>query len=111
MSNFIVSANRTDTGRPVYLDTSGGWCFEFGAAHIFASKADTAEALAQAHTLQAFICDPFVMKVKMDGDLAVPSITKWAIRRAGADETLSSLGYPPDEYRRTRPNPDESRAR
>ena len=101
MKTHILSANRTDTGLPVYLDSQGIWQAAFEKAAIYTSEAKLSEALAAAKQLEAYICDPFTIKVAVADDRPVSKEQKWTIRADGADATMEALGYNPETFART----------
>lgn len=100
MKAHILSANRTDTGLPVYLDPQGIWQTQFDQAAVYSCQTKLSNALTSAKQLEAYICDPFSIKVDIRNGRPASSEQKWTIRADGADATMEALGYAPERFAR-----------
>ena len=94
----ILSASKTASGCPVYLDRRDAWQLEFAKARVFETSEELSACLSAARDLEGLICDPFAISVSSVEGVPLPQEQKWAIRSAGGDATLTALGYAPDGH-------------
>ncbi|MEE2787902.1 MAG: DUF2849 domain-containing protein [Myxococcota bacterium] len=90
----VLTANRTADGVPLYHDVDGVWQADYRHAHPFTDADEAQAALANARRQEAYICDPYLLKVKLGADGIELASQREAIRGDGADTVLARLGYP-----------------
>lgn len=79
----VLTANQTSDGAPVYLTAQRDWSRKLTEAHVIESDGERDELLAVAEGQQALVCDPYVFKVKRDGDAIEPVSARERIRSVG----------------------------
>ena len=95
MKAYVISASLVSTGQPVYLDDTGTWGPRLKNARIYESISSTDSILSETKTMEALVCDPFILKVEVDHGLVSASGLKWTIRASGEAAILTTLGYGP----------------
>ena len=93
MQVFIVSANRTQDGRSVYLRRDFTWDFDLAQAVWTLDTDERDDLLVWARSQEAEVCDPHPVKVDLDPTLGLRAIgSRERIRAAGPEATLAALG-------------------
>lgn len=85
MTTQVVSANRLDNGRVVYLAPSGQWISALSEAEV-ARDSDSAESLlgrAESALIEQVIIGPYLIDVTAAGAVTQPRRLREQIRAAG----------------------------
>lgn len=87
-THWVITANRTDDGAPVYLDPEHGWTERLAAALTTAEDADKDALLGEAKEQERVVCDPYAFRVVLSGGSATPTTTRERIRGTGPTTPL-----------------------
>jgi len=87
-SHYVITANTTDSGLPVYLQSDASWSASFEDAHPVASEDERDALLSTAKAQERKVCDPYAFKVNVEGGKAVATTTRERIRSAGPTTPL-----------------------
>lgn len=88
-SHFVITANETDSGTPVYLQEDGGWTRHLAQAFALDSEQERdALVAAAAAEQQRAVCDPYWFNVASNEQEIDPlSVREW-IRANGPTSPL-----------------------
>lgn len=92
-SVYVVTANRTLDGKPVYLGVDRAWRERLDHAHLTTDVAEREALLCWAREREAEVCDPYVLPVSAGESGPVPLSARERIRAAGDRVLLARLGY------------------
>ena len=103
MDHKVVTANRLDDGRVVYL-TAAGWVTRLVEAEIAASEQEVEGLLviARAAATNAIIVEPYAIDIEFDGTTPLPVTRRERIRAGGptvgpvADHATREEPWPPE---------------
>ena len=87
-THWVITANRTDDGAPVYLDPEHGWTERLAAALTTTEDADKDVLLGKARTQERIVCDPYAFRVVLSAGAATPTTTRERIRGTGPTTPL-----------------------
>ncbi len=87
-SHFVVTANTTDAGVPVYLRADRSWSSTLSDAHATADESERDDLLAFARSQEREVCDPYAFKVNLEGGAAVATTARERIRSQGPTTPL-----------------------
>lgn len=87
-SHFVVTANTTDAGVPVYLRADASWSGSLAEAHPIASEEERDALLARARVQERAVCDPYAFKVNVADGTAVATTARERIRSQGPTTPL-----------------------
>jgi len=87
-SHFVVTANTTDAGLPVYLRPDASWTASLEEAHPISTEAERDALLSEAKAQERQVCDPYAFKVNVEDGKAVATTTRERIRSAGPTTPL-----------------------
>ena len=82
-THFIVTANTTDDGGPVYMTQEHTWTTQLPEAHATQSEDARDELLAVARTQERQVCDPYAFKVELSDGVPTPTTARERIRATG----------------------------
>ncbi len=82
-SHFVITANTTDAGVPVYLRADRGWSESLQDAQATEDEAERDELLKFARTQERTVCDPYAFKVNVEDGVPVATTARERIRSAG----------------------------
>lgn len=78
----VITANLTATGAPTYL-TERGWSQDLAQARLIHDPQQLEQLLAEAHTQQFTVCDPYSFPVREEAGRAVATTARERIRSSG----------------------------
>jgi len=87
-SHFVITANTTDAGAPVYLRSDRTWSAALTDAHAVGSEDERDDLLSHAQTQEHHVCDPYAFKVNVEGGAAVATTARERIRSQGPTSPL-----------------------
>ncbi|MGH1346458.1 MAG: DUF2849 domain-containing protein [Nannocystales bacterium] len=87
-SHFVITANTTDAGAPVYLRPDRTWSSALSDAHAVGSEDERDDLLSHAQTQEHDVCDPYAFKVNVEAGSAVATTTRERIRAQGPTSPL-----------------------
>lgn len=87
-SHYVITANTTDAGNPVYLRPDGRWSASLEDAHPVATEDERDALLAAAKAQERQVCDPYAFKVNIEGGRALATTTRERIRSSGPTTPL-----------------------
>ncbi|MCR9161567.1 MAG: DUF2849 domain-containing protein [Nannocystaceae bacterium] len=87
-SHYVVTANTTDAGSPVYLRADASWSESLHDAHPIVSEEERDALLAQASAQERKVCDPYAFKVNVEDGKAVATTARERIRSQGPTTPL-----------------------
>lgn len=87
-SHFVITANTTDAGAPVYLRPDRTWSASLTDAHAVGSEDERDDLLSHAQTQEHDVCDPYAFKVNVEAGAAVATTTRERIRSQGPTSPL-----------------------
>ena len=87
-THFVITANLTDDGAPVYLREDGTWSQDLRKALTTDDEARRDDLLAQAAQQERLVCDPYAFKVNVEDGHAVASTARERIRSEGPTTPL-----------------------
>lgn len=87
-THFVITANATDDGAPVYLRADRSWSLELSEALTVEDEALKDELLAQAAKQQRLVCDPYAFKVNIGKNGPEATTTRERIRSQGPTTPL-----------------------
>ncbi len=87
-SHFVITANTTDAGAPVYLRSDRTWSPALTDAHAVGREDERDELLAYARTQEHEVCDPYAFKVNVEAGVPVATTTRERIRSQGPTSPL-----------------------
>ena len=87
-SHFVITANTTDAGVPVYLRPDRTWSPALTDAHAVGSEDERDDLLSHAQTQERDVCDPYAFKVNVEAGAAVATTTRERIRSQGPTTPL-----------------------
>ncbi len=82
-THFVISANLTDTGAPVYLGAAGSWVSDLQKSATPETEAERDALLEQALRQERLVCDPYYFDVRVEGGAIDPLSARERIRAAG----------------------------
>ena len=82
-SHFVITANTTDAGVPVYLREDRSWSEALVDADATEDEAQRDALLAFASTEERTVCDPYAFKVNVEGGAPVATTQRERIRSKG----------------------------
>lgn len=82
-THFVVTANSTDDGRPLYLTAERTWTEDVAAAAAIETEAERDELIGLAQGQQREVCDPYAFKVELQGGAPSPTSAREKIRATG----------------------------
>ncbi len=92
IKRFVVTANRTKDGAPLYLRADKVWSEALSDALVTADATTYQALLEWARTQEFEVCDPYRLEVVVRDGAAAPISARERIRAAGAEATLRALG-------------------
>ncbi len=88
-THWVITANRTDDGAPVYLDANDGWSEGLAQARTTTDDADRDAWLSAAGQQERIVCDPYAFRVVLgSGDTAQATTARERIRGTGPTTPL-----------------------
>jgi hypothetical protein len=87
-SHYVVTANTTDAGYPVYLRADASWSGSLLDAHPVSTEEERDALLAKASAQERAVCDPYAFKVNVEGGKAVATTARERIRSLGPTTPL-----------------------
>ncbi len=87
-SHFVITANTTDAGVPVYLRADTTWSTSLHEAHAVQSESERDALLDAARTQERDVCDPYAFKVNLERGSAVATTARERIRSQGPTTPL-----------------------
>ena len=87
-THFVITANLTDDGAPVYLRDDGTWSPRLSEALATADEARRHALLSTVAGQERVVCDPYAFKVNVEGGRAVASTARERIRSQGPTTPL-----------------------
>jgi hypothetical protein len=87
-SHFVITANTTDAGVPVYLRSDRTWSPALTDAHPVSDEGERDDLLSHAHTQEREVCDPYAFKVNVEDGAAVATTARERIRSLGPTTPL-----------------------
>lgn len=87
-SHYVVTANTTDAGFPVYLRADASWSDSFRDAHPVSTEEERDALLAKASAQERAVCDPYAFKVNVENGKAVATTARERIRSQGPTTPL-----------------------
>ncbi|MBV1857364.1 MAG: DUF2849 domain-containing protein [Nannocystaceae bacterium] len=87
-SHFVITANTTDAGVPVYLCADRTWSPALTDAHAVENEDARDDLLSHARTQEQDVCDPYAFKVNVEDGAAVATTTRERIRSQGPTTPL-----------------------
>ncbi len=78
----VITANLTATGAPTYL-ADAGWCPQLAKARLINEPALLEQLLAEAHSQQFTVCDPYSFSVREDAGTPIATTARERIRSSG----------------------------
>ena len=87
-SHYVITANTTDAGLPVYLRADSSWSPSIDDAHPVQTDDERDAMLSGARAQEREVCDPYAFKVNVEEGKAVPTTTRERIRAAGPTTPL-----------------------
>ncbi|MEM6993484.1 MAG: DUF2849 domain-containing protein [Myxococcota bacterium] len=87
-THWVITANRTDDGAPVYLDAAHAWSERLAEALTTADDANKDTLLKQALRQERVVCDPYAFRVVLEGDRAQATTARERIRGTGPTTPL-----------------------
>jgi hypothetical protein len=87
-THFVITANLTDDGAPVYLREDGHWSPRLQEALATTDEAHRDALLQDAATQERRVCDPYAFKVNLERGVATASTARERIRSAGPTTPL-----------------------
>ncbi len=97
----MITANRLDDGRVVFLDADGGWSEDFHRGAVLSDEAGKSEAVARAQASAAAnqVVDPYPIELEMRAGHLAPKALRERIRASGptirTDLGKQAQGYAP----------------
>src|SRR5688572_11626098 len=82
-THFVISANLTDSGAPVYLTRTGEWSQDLQQALTVESEAERDRLLERALGEERLVCDPYFFDVRVEPDGIDPLSAREKIRALG----------------------------
>lgn len=79
---FVVTANTTDEGAPVYLKEDGSWTRALAEAATF-DQPRAAERVKAAAKREREVCDPYSFEVRVEEGRIEPMSVRETIRSTG----------------------------
>jgi hypothetical protein len=91
MTLWMITANATDDGAPIYLQTNGRWTRRLTEGLAITSDEERTRLLGEARATERIVCDPYSIEVREGarGRLA-PTSLRERIRAEGPTVTLIS---------------------
>ncbi|MEM6296547.1 MAG: DUF2849 domain-containing protein [Myxococcota bacterium] len=87
-SHFVVTANTTDSGAPVYLRHDRTWTPAIADAHPAADTQERDDLLAFARSQEDSVCDPYAFKANVEAGRVVATNNRERIRSTGPTTPL-----------------------
>jgi hypothetical protein len=82
-THFIVTANLTESGSPVYWSEACGWTAEVQKADAIEVESRKEELIRQASQEQQLVCDPYAFTVRLQDGLIELMSAREKIRSKG----------------------------
>ncbi len=83
MTRLIVTGAATVDGRPIYMRRDGSWVHKLDRADAVAGQTECDALLTRARADEATVCDPYAIRVELDGASLRPASLREAIRAGG----------------------------
>ncbi|KIG18030.1 hypothetical protein DB30_01917 [Enhygromyxa salina] len=64
MKLWIITGSATESGAPIYLQSSGRWTHKLSAGHPISSEDERQSLLEAARGQQKLVCDPYWIEVR-----------------------------------------------
>ena len=87
-THWVVTANRTADGSPVYLLSSGEWGVSLTEAKTTVSDDEKDALLTSASRQERVVCDAYAFRVVLDEGRALPTTARERIRSRGPTTPL-----------------------
>lgn len=87
-THFVITANLTDDGAPVYLREDGGWSPRLTDALTTDDETRRDALLSTAAAQERQVCDPYAFKVNVEDGRAVATTARERIRSQGPTTPL-----------------------
>ncbi|MBL4683176.1 MAG: DUF2849 domain-containing protein [Nannocystaceae bacterium] len=86
-THWVITANRTDDGVPVYLDAGNTWTEALSAALTSTADEDKDAQLTSAAGQERIVCDPYAFRVVLDATGSAEATTARERIRGGGPTT------------------------
>ncbi len=93
MKLWMITANATDDGAPIYLQSEGRWTRRLAEGLGISSAEGRDALLAEAKAAERIACDPYVIDVRQGPRGLEPASLRERIRAEGP--TISLVGAAP----------------
>jgi hypothetical protein len=89
-THYVITANLTDDGAPVYLRENGSWSLQLSDARAIPvdDEAERDACLTRADSEQRRVCDPYAFKVDVTDGVPKVTTTRERIRATGPTTPL-----------------------
>lgn len=87
-THWVITANRTDDGAPVYFDDAHQWALALSAAHATADDVAKDALLAKAAEQERTVCDPYAFRVVIGSEGIEATTARERIRSRGPTTPL-----------------------
>lgn len=67
-THWVITANRTDDGAPVYVGASDAWTLSLAESRTTVDDDEKDALLAAAATQERVVCDPYAFRVVLGGN-------------------------------------------